>query len=69
MAYHDDTPGTMPIIIGREYTRWLKSPWGYKLIKVNEATGFCVLKSADHKLIFISRTELSKWHLVPTGPT
>jgi hypothetical protein len=66
MAYHDDKTGYTPIIVGREYTRWLKYPDAYKLLRVNEATGYCVLRYPGG-VLFVSMTELSKWHILPEG--
>ncbi len=66
MAYHDDQPGFTPIIVGREYVQFLKYPWVHKLLKVNEATGYCVLRTHS-RVRYISITQLSNWHICPLG--
>jgi len=67
MAYHYEKPGTMPIVIGGIYTRWLSYHYTYKLKLHNSDTGLCKLtpsdSSAKHTL-FISASELSNWHLI-----
>ncbi len=67
MAYHDDKAGFTPIIVGREYTPWLKYPEGFKLLRVNETTEICVLRYPSGDLYYISKTKLSNWHILPTG--
>lgn len=64
MAYHDDRHGHTPIVVGNYYTLW-KNYWEpMKLIKVNETTGYCSLRSSNG-VKYVSTTELSKWFISP----
>lgn len=71
MAYHHDERGHTPVIVGREYVRYMRysgESHRCKLIKHNPTTGYCVLR-ASFGLMFVSETDLSRWYMCPVGIT
>ncbi|MFA6608961.1 MAG: hypothetical protein WCT07_03590 [Candidatus Paceibacterota bacterium] len=68
MAFHDDTGGYTPLIIGALYKRTLAFYDGgtWRLKRHNNISGICTLarEGVYPITIFVSENQLKSWHIV-----